>query len=54
MRAPVIELPPTAALEVTFGSLLPVVSIAGGLLSILHANSARVKTVEARRTTWII
>src|ERR1700682_3087051 len=54
MRAPVTELPPTAAVEVTFGSLLPVVSGPAGLLSTLHANRATIKTAEARRTTSII
>jgi hypothetical protein len=54
MRAPVIELAPTAAVEVTFGSLAPVVSLAGGLLSTLQANNAGIKTTQACRTTWII
>jgi hypothetical protein len=46
-----MELVPTAAVEVTFGSLAAVVSLAGGLLSILQATNAGIKTTEARRTT---
>jgi len=55
MRAPETELVPTAAVDVTFGSLLPVASIAGGLLSTLHAyKPARIRKAEVLRTPSII